>query len=736
MKKDINRCNLSSRELKKLINEKSLFTKIVITALTILFINIFIFILVFTGFVFSVADDRVEYDIRASKLQLTSMIYVIDENGKAKEYNKAFSSENRIWVDFNEMPQAMKDAIIAIEDKRFYEHCGVDWIRTCGAIFNLAVGKVRYGGSTLTQQLIKNLTEENDVSIIRKIKEIFRALNFEKDFSKDEILEAYLNVVNFGNGCRGVQAAANTYFDKNIKDCSIAQCAAIAGITQNPAAYNPLTHPENNQERRETVLYEMLSQGKISQKEYDDAIAESQNMVFSKNHKVGENSENIPVRNWYTEALFKDIIEDLTTKYKISRASAQDILFKQGLKIYCAVDEKAQAAAEAVVATESLMPKDKNLELGYMMMDYDGRILASIGSRSKKNGNMLFDRANFARRQAGSCIKPISVYAPAIDIGLYNYASFVKDEPLPNFYGNGKAGPNNWYKSYKGQVPLVWAIQQSANAPAAQVLQELTYQKSFDFLTKKLGFKNLDVEDKTSGGALALGGLHGGVTVREMTAAFQIFGNGGMYYKPYTYFYVLDRNGKALLDNRDKIGTRAINSQTATIMNRLLRQVVVAGTGKGADIENWDVVGKTGTTNDDKDSWFIGLTPQAVAGIWTGYDSPKRIRETAYAKKIWKEIMSRYLSGKTPKSYTFDTNVKECQYCVTSGELANPESCPSTATGYFANNDMPKFCSKHINKITKNLKPDENQESNLAQESEEESSLLNQVEDQLEDINE
>ena len=584
-KTDISKYNLSSKTLNKVAGESSLLAKSLKTFGVIFLVNVLIFSTIFMGYIASVAGDRVEYDVRASKLQLTSMIYVMDESGKMKEYNKAYSSENRIWVDFNDIPQHMKDAIISIEDKRFYEHNGVDMIRTTGAILNLLIGRGSYGGSTLTQQLVKNLTEESEVSITRKVKEIFRALNFERDFSKDEILEAYLNVVNFGNGCRGVQAAANTYFNKHIKDCSIAQCATIAGITQNPAAYNPFVYPENNQERRETVLSEMFSQGRISQAEFDEAMAESKSMTFEKRGGEGQESSNVPVRNWYTEALFNDIINDLMAKYKINKTSAQDILFKQGLKIYCAVDEKAQAIAEKVIATDSLMPQDKNLELGYVMMDYDGRVLATIGSRAKKTGNMLFDRANFAKRQAGSCIKPISVYAPAIDMGLYNYASTVKDEPLPNFYGKGKPGPNNWYKSFKGDVPLVWAIQQSANAPAAQVLQEITYQRSFDFLTKKLGFSHLDAEDRTSGGALSLGGLHGGVTVREMTAAFQIFGNGGMYNKPYTYFYVLDRNGKILLDNRDKIGTRAISSQSATIMNRLLRQVIVAGTGRGADID-------------------------------------------------------------------------------------------------------------------------------------------------------
>ena len=173
----------------------------------------------------------------------------------------------------------------------------------------------------------------------------------------------------------------------------------------------------------------MFVQGKITEQEYNDAMLESKNMKFASNKSINGENENVPIRNWYAEALFNDIISDLTEKYKISKASAQEILFKQGLKIYCAVDEKAQQAAESVIANDSLMPKDKNLELGYMMMDFDGRVLASIGSRTKKTGNMLFDRANAAKRQPGSSIKPISVYAPAIDIGLYNYASTVKDEP-------------------------------------------------------------------------------------------------------------------------------------------------------------------------------------------------------------------------------------------------------------------------------------------------------------------
>ena len=258
----------------------SIVWKLLSTFLMILCVSLVVVGISVMIYLFGLANEPTGIDLHASKLQLTSFIYVNDENGNPVEYQRLHSTENRIWVDYEDIPQSMKDAIIAIEDKRFYDHNGVDWVRTAGAVFSLASGSDSYGGSTLTQQLIKNITDDNQVSITRKLREIFRALNLERDFTKDEILEAYLNIVNFGSGCRGVQAAAHLYFGKDIQDCSIAQCAAIAGITQNPAAYTPLDYPESNKERRETVLQEMYDQGKISKEEYDQAMEESQTMTF------------------------------------------------------------------------------------------------------------------------------------------------------------------------------------------------------------------------------------------------------------------------------------------------------------------------------------------------------------------------------------------------------------------------------------------------------------------------
>lgn len=661
----------------------------------IFLINALVAVGVFVYFLFSIKESTVAYDIKTAKLNLTSFIYVKDENGEFKEYDRVYDVENRVWVDFQDIPQNMINAIIAIEDKRFYDHHGVDWKRTLSAALNLVGGKSSYGGSTLTQQLIKNVTGENEPSITRKVKECIRATNCERDCSKDEIIESYLNVVNFSSGCRGVQSAAKMYFNKTIQECSVAECATIAGITQNPTAFNPFFHPEANRKRRETVINEMFNQGKISKPEFDEAMIESASMKFKKLDLDDEIDTSIPVRNWYVEAMFGDIINDLSLKYKISKDTASEMLFTQGLQIYSAMDQKAQNVAESVISNGSLMSSDKKVEVGYVMMDFNGRVLASVGSREKKSGNLWFDRANKARRQPGSTIKPIAVYAPAIDLGLYNYSSIIPDQPIPNFYGEGKPGPNNWYGDYKGDVTLQWAIQQSANAPAAQVLSKLTCAKSYDFLTKKLGFHSIGDEDRYNMSGFAMGGFTHGVTVKEMAAAFQVFGNGGIYNKPFTYFYVKDRNGNMLLDNTNQIGSRAISEETATIMNRLLREVVTKGTGKGADIQGFEVVGKTGSTNDGKDSWFVGETPLAVAAVWTGYDLPRRLLNMSFSKGIWKTIMEKYVEGKKSETYKFNENVKSVVYCGETGMQAVPGVCPNCIQGYFASSYMPKLCTKH-----------------------------------------
>lgn len=657
-----------------------------------------VIVLVFmTSFILSFRNESIKMDLNNLKLNYTSFIYVNDDSGQPVEYQRLYSSENRIWVDYDKIPKNMKNAMVAIEDKRFMEHNGVDWIRTAGAVTTLVTKGGSYGGSTITQQLVKNITGEGEVSLTRKVKEIFRAINLDSRYSKEQILEAYLNVVNYGSGCQGVQAAANLYFGKDISQASLAECASIAAITQNPYKYNPLNFPENNKTRQQLVLSEMLSQQMISQDEYNSAMEESNHMVF-----VGNQDENVvndtPVWNWYIDAMFEDIVEDLQTTQGISKDKAVYMMYHGGLKIYCAMDQKAQNAAEEVVASDN-MPADQKIQLGYFMMDYNGRVLATVGRRGEKTGNRLLSYATDSQRQPGSSIKPIASYGPAVDMGVLNYSSILPDEPVDNYFAGGKPGPNNWYKKFYGDITVQRALEISSNAAAAQLVKMISPITSYRFLTDQLHFTHLNPKtDSVQIAAMAIGGMNGGVTVKEMTAAYQMFGNGGQYHKPYTYYYVEDHDGNVILDNRQSTGTQVIKSTTATIMNRLLRNVVYGseGTGGGAAVSGWEVFGKTGTTDEDKDSWFVGGTPYAVAGIWTGYETPKSLsygqkeNYTKWAAKIWRNIMAKYLDGKKKTYFQYDSNVVSATFRTDNGKLSGADVGVPTKTGWYERGNMPE----------------------------------------------
>ncbi|MCL2311591.1 MAG: transglycosylase domain-containing protein [Firmicutes bacterium] len=676
--------------------------KILLSIFIMFAVIILILLVIFKIFISSMHDDMIDLNLKSAKNSLTSEVYALDSDGVFKEY-KRFNNYNRIWVDFSKIPQHMKDAIVAIEDKRFYKHGGIDFIRTVGAFANVIVGKKSYGGSTLTQQLVKNITDDNEVSFSRKIREMARAIRLEEKFSKDEILETYLNIVNFGAGTSGVQSAANIYFNKDIEECSIAECAAIAAITQNPSVYNPLVNPEKNKKRREIIINEMYSQKKISKVEYENSLKESKNLKFLKT-KSKENKHTTFIKNWYIETMCKDIINDISSKYKIKKSMAEDILYSGGLKIYSCIDPDAQEIAEQTIM--ELSPVIRDLELGYMMIGYDGRILAILGSSKKKVANLIYNRAISAKRQPGSVIKPISVYAPAIDYGIFTYSSKIPDEPLKiDFDGSGvlKNWPKNWYKHYKGEVTLQWAVEKSANAPAAQVLNVIGLEKSFKFLTEKLKFSSLDISDSTSFSALAAGGTHIGVTVKEIASAFQIFGNGGKFFNLKTYDYVTDKDGKVLLDNRNNWYIQVINEVPAYIVNRLLLQVVRGdeGTGKMANIKGVEVVGKTGTTTKNYDCWFAGLTATFAAVCLFCNDIPKSIYDTTISIKFWERVGVKYNAKKYKENSVLKHEFSRpsnglliIPFCPQTGLLAN-ENCPIKKTGYYSNLNVPSFCHAH-----------------------------------------
>ena len=651
-------------------------------------------------YILSLAKEPTGIDLNARSMNLSSFIYVKDpDTDEYVEYQKLYGTENRIWVDLGDMPPHIGEAIIAIEDKRFYDHHGVDWRRTGGAVLSLLSGSDSYGGSTLTQQLIKNITDDNEVSLTRKLREIFRALNIEREYSKDDILEAYLNVVNFGNNAQGVQAASELYFGKDVSECSICECAAIVGITQNPAKWNPLVYPENNKIRRETVLDQMYVQEYITEEEYKEALKESENLEFvdysESDDEDDETDDN--VQNWYIDQMYDDLVRDLAKYYDISESAASDKLYTEGLKIYCAMDLEAQEMIEY----EGRHCNDTYgtaLEIGMTMVDFDGRVIATTGSSKEKTANLLYDRASDSVLQPGSSIKPIFTYPIAVEKGLINYSSLVLDEPIEKYrYEDGvwKPGPNNAYGAYNGWMTMPEAISWSSNGATIQLMQQIGTETAYDQAVNMMGFTHLDPFDANSLGALSLGGMKGGVTVREMAAAMAYVGNGGLFYEPYTYYYVTDANGQTILDNRNNVPIEAYSPETAYAINRVLRYNVLTSThshSMNANVPNWDIVGKTGTTDYDRDSWFVGASPYCTLAVWTGYDTPDSIGATDTATTVWRKVMTNYLSDKEYKEFDMPSTVVPATYCKGSGLLAS-SFCTDTGTGYYTQKNMPAYCN-------------------------------------------
>ena len=581
---------------------KTVLLVLIITGLLV-FVSVMSYILSFR--------DVVPPNLSEAALSFSSKVYVTNDNGEEVDYMSFFANENRVWVSLSDIPAEMQTAQICIEDHRFYQHHGVDWRNTMGAVAGLVGGGSNRGGSTITQQLVKNLTGEKQVSILRKVKEIFTALNMEggyyqdgeyhSGYSKEEILETYLNLVNYGGQNQGVEAAANDYFGKHISECSLAECALIAGITQNPSQYYPYYYPEQAKDRARTVLGRMLELSEegeltderlvnITQDEYDAAMAELDAMTFGgqempEEETTGETAEEAAQEreydekwNWYIDTMFEDIVRDLMETQGISRDLAVSNIYNAGYEIHCAMNVDLQTNMEEYfLENTDMLPADQAIELGFFMMDpYSGKVMTVIGSRYERSGRLLYNNATQATRQPGSSIKPVGPYSLGIHTGTITYGSVLNDIPVPGYYGEGSTeeGPSNYSLDYTGSMNVDRAIEQSQNAPAAWLAKELTPQAVFDWMTNQLHFTTLDAERDPNLAPMALGGLTNGVTVRELTAAYQVFANGGVYHEPYTYTYVKDHDGNVILDNRPEAnpGEQVMSVDDATVMNKLLQR--------------------------------------------------------------------------------------------------------------------------------------------------------------------
>jgi penicillin-binding protein 1A len=640
------------------------------------------------------ADKPVSLDINKTKLDYTSIIYATDsKTNKTFELQRLYKDQNRIWVNLNVIPTNLKWAFICTEDQRFYEHKGVDWKRTTGAFINLFIHLNGFsgGGSSITQQLVKNITGNDEKKVTRKIQEILIALDTEKQYSKDQILESYLNTIPLGETCFGVQTASNTYYGKDVSKLDLAECASLACITNATDYYDPLKHPDHTKTREKIILINMLNQGKITRTQYDDAIKE--NVVYNtKQVAIQKNTK----QSYFVDQVITDVTNDLMTQKGYTKAAAQNLIFSQGLKIYATVDTQIQSIMDTVYTNDKYFSKTKSdvqPQSAMIMVDYTGKIVGIEGGRGQKSGNKVLDRATQSKRQPGSAIKPLAVYAPAIDWDKITYST-IFDDTAPTTKG-GKPWPSDDDGRYHGEIPVVTAISQSINTIAVRIMQLITPKQSYDFLTKKLGFTSLVAQDQSL--ALAIGAVTNGVTLREMAGGYEIFGNGGQYIKPYTYTKVTDNSDKVILENK-AVSVQVIGDDTAFIMNQLLQSVVTSsgGTGKPAQLSNMIVGGKTGTTSDNKDRWFVGVTPYYVGVTWFGYDKPKEVIVTGYnpALLAWKAVMSAVVNAKIAtqpnKEFPASNNVVQANYSLTSGNIViNSDYGTAVGVGWYKKSNIP-----------------------------------------------
>ncbi len=593
------------------------------------------------------SSRKIAENIRNLELNMTTVIYAQNSKGEWEEYKRVHGDENRIWISLNKIPQKLQKAFIAIEDEDFEKHHGVDWQRTILAVANqfLKFSEVDFGASTITQQLVKNITSDKAKVYTRKIREICRALLIEDELSKEEILEAYLNTIALGNGINGVQVAANYYFNKEVKDLTLAECAAIAAITKNPSRYNPVTNMEENTARRRVVIKKMYDLGYISYKECQKAYYEEIELDFSQKETL--DSE---INDYFVDTLIEDVIDDLAVKYKCDKEIASQMFYNGGFKIYSTVNPSIQNIMEETYSKESRYfyemrkndeGENERVQSAMTIMDYSGHIVGIVGGAGEKNVNRGLNRAYNVPRQPGSTMKPLGVYSLVIENDIASYTTTVLDEPVKHYYSYGKSGPREWFGEYMGKVPLNYALRHSMNAVPVRLLEKVGIEESYKFLTKKLNFKHLVEEDKNAS-SLALGGCSYGITPTESAAAFAIFGNGGMYYEPTTYYKIVDINGKTILEQNKK-GKRAIGEDTATIMNHLLREVVYKEGGTGRTVAGFNykmkAYAKTGTSSDTKDSWLVAGTPYYVGSVWYGFDHNQRVYNTSAAKSVWRDIM-------------------------------------------------------------------------------------------------
>ena len=695
------------------------FGKVLGTILLVGAISFVIFACIFTAYLRNYLMPQVSFSLDSFRLNQTSVIYYQDKStGEYQALQNLYGEENRIWASYKDIPTNLVYATVAIEDKRFFQHSGVDWLRSMRASANLFLGGgSTYGASTVTQQLVKNLTNDKEVTVRRKLVEIFRALEMEKQYSKEEIMEWYLNTIYLGEQAYGVRTASYTYFGKDVSQLDLAECASLIAITNNPSIYDPYISENTkaeNKKRQVSILYEMWQQGYITENEYQNA--KNEELQFQYADSASESGDSSDYYSYFVDQVVRDVVNDLASATGYDTEVINRMILGGGYQIYSTIDVDVQNAAEEVYENLDNIPKTdstyQQLQSGIVIIDNEtGDISAIVGGVGQKEGSLTFSRATQSLLSPGSTIKPLAVYAPALEMGLITPATVYDDTP---FTFGSTPWPKNEDETYHGLTNILTAMKRSTNTIAVKVLDDVGLDYAYYYAVNDMHLDTLVDEYELNGvsytdksyWSLALGGMVRGVTIRDMAAAYASIENKGTYREARTYTKVLDSDGNVVLDNTQS-SNENMSEKTAYYLTYMMEETVKDGTGQEAQIPGFDTAGKTGTTSDDKDRWFAGYTSYYTGVVWCGYDQPQEIvlEDDSIenpASVLFNKVMSKIHEGKTNKSFEKPTSVVDVEVCQDSGSLVN-DWCTKdirgdrTVTIQLDGGDVPtSYCSTHV----------------------------------------
>lgn len=624
-------------------------------------------------------------DVNTFKANQTSIVYASD----GSVISTLKGEKDSYYVSIEEMPVDAVTAIVSIEDKKFFRHHGIDYRALLRAVKAMVQnGEVKQGGSTITMQLARNIFLSQEKTWQRKVEEMYIATELENKYSKNQILEFYLNNIYFGNGYYGIQSAARGYFDRDVESLSLSQIAFLCAIPNNPTLYDPVTNKDNTVSRRDRILKNMLDDGKISQMDYAQAVAEQ--ITLNRPQALAKN-DYVETYTYYcaTRALMEQqgfvFHEDFKTDeeqqayedtYSALYSECQKKLYTGGYRIYTSIDLSLQDGLQQSVNDTLSGYTGVNdegvyeLQASAVCIDNDnGYVRAIVGGRSQEFPGYTLNRAYQSFRQPGSAIKPLTVYTPSFEQN-YTPDSIVTDEPIED-------GPRNANGTYLGEITVRTAVEKSVNTIAWKLYDQLTPDKGLSYL-KAMNFSRISPSDYRL--ATALGGFTNGVSALEMASGFAAIENDGYYRTPTCIVKIEDGNGTVIYGSEQE-QVLIYKKNAARMMTDVLKGVITNGTGKGLDLGDMPCAGKTGTTNDQKDGWFVGYTRYYTTSVWVGYDMPKKLEGlmgNTYPGKIWQSFMSKAHEGLEPLEFLPYARISDD--LLQQQESGQPEDNPAEET--------------------------------------------------------